>query len=479
MTPADSAHARKVTTWLAAAVLLAAIGQAAFVTHGSMTRWHTFTDYYDQLAEAFHHGQTHLLVQPLPQLLQLSDPYDPASNAPWRLHDAELYQGRYYLYWGPAPALLLSAIKLVVDVPLGDQWLAWFAMVGMVGAGALILREIADDTVPPWLLLVGVLALGLSSPVAVLLTRAAIYETAIACGQLLLFLGLWLALLALRRDSLPRLTPPLLVGLATLCWTCAFASRLSLLPAVMLLCILLLVAIRARQPAGGVGTAWLVALFGPVLAGLAGLGLYNQVRFGAVGEFGLQYQLTGEKLHVAALTASFQPQYVASNALAYLLGPVDLTLSYPWLSAAGARGPAEPVAGLVFTLPFVLAGLWLITRRADICRRTCWLIGSLVGTTVLAAAPVLLAVGGAQNRYMVDVVPALLLLAIIGCQHSWRVHETHRRYLAIGILGLSLWSVAAGISLAGFWSQYTAPLRQTSFEWYPPDPAPAPRNPGE
>ncbi len=56
-----------------------------------------------------------------PALLALSNPYDPDARKgipglqveqPGTIWDMSLYDGRVYLYWGPAPALLLSAIKL-------------------------------------------------------------------------------------------------------------------------------------------------------------------------------------------------------------------------------------------------------------------------------------------------------------------------------------------------------------------------------
>ena len=67
--------------------------------------WH----HYEYLAEGFLHGHTYLSVDPAPELARLADPYDPSANEPYRLWDASLYQGRYYLYYGPTPALALMA----------------------------------------------------------------------------------------------------------------------------------------------------------------------------------------------------------------------------------------------------------------------------------------------------------------------------------------------------------------------------------
>jgi len=83
----------------------------------------------------------------------------------------------------------------------------------------------------------------------------------------------------------------------------------------------------------------------------------------------------------------------------------------------------------------------------------------------------LVATGGAQNRYMVDVVPSLLLLAILGAWRGWDIFRHHRRVFSTLVVGLSLFSMLMGISLGGFWTHYTMPYRQkTPSEWYPPEP---------
>ena len=51
------------------------------------------SDYYNLLSDALLAGQLDLLVKPSPELLALKNPYDPAANAPYRLHDMSLYNG--------------------------------------------------------------------------------------------------------------------------------------------------------------------------------------------------------------------------------------------------------------------------------------------------------------------------------------------------------------------------------------------------
>src|SRR5262245_32215828 len=103
-----AARPRRSLPWPDLAVLgVAALAYFYFITYGAWW-WHDGPRYFHELlGDAFAAGQLSLVVQPSPQLLALSDPYDPRNreNIPF-LHDASLYQGKYYVYWGPFPGLV-------------------------------------------------------------------------------------------------------------------------------------------------------------------------------------------------------------------------------------------------------------------------------------------------------------------------------------------------------------------------------------
>ena len=63
------------------------------------------SDYYNLLVDGFKDGHLYMKVAVDPQLLALRPEQRPGS-APYLL-DASLYQGRYYLYFGVTPAVLL------------------------------------------------------------------------------------------------------------------------------------------------------------------------------------------------------------------------------------------------------------------------------------------------------------------------------------------------------------------------------------
>jgi hypothetical protein len=93
--------------WLLVGAIVCFHFAAAWVG-GPAVNWHGQTsEYYPLLTDAFLAGQTSLLIEPPAELLALPNPYDPIANAQLRLHDVSLYQGKYYLYFGPVPALTL------------------------------------------------------------------------------------------------------------------------------------------------------------------------------------------------------------------------------------------------------------------------------------------------------------------------------------------------------------------------------------
>src|SRR5271170_5690218 len=67
------------------------------------------TRYYHFATDAMLSGQLSLKIIPPPQLLALPNPYDPALNQPYRLHDISLYRGKFYIYWGLSPCVLFFA----------------------------------------------------------------------------------------------------------------------------------------------------------------------------------------------------------------------------------------------------------------------------------------------------------------------------------------------------------------------------------
>jgi hypothetical protein len=208
--PKLSGHPLAVRLFLPTLLVFIALAQVWIVSAG-YEGMPQYSDNYSRLATGFLHGELGFLVRPSPQLLALPDPYDPVANHFYRWHDAVLYNGRYYLYWGPVPALLIAAVSGAIGdrtPTIGDQYLVIAFVLGTTVLAAILITQIRArffPRQPVWSAALPILSLGLGTPVMYMLARGAVYEAAIASGQFFLMAGLVAAWFGLSGPR-PRLT---------------------------------------------------------------------------------------------------------------------------------------------------------------------------------------------------------------------------------------------------------------------------------
>jgi hypothetical protein len=213
------------------------------------------------------------------------------------------------------------------------------------------------------------------------------------------------------------------------------------------------------------------------------LGCYNHARFGSFTEFGTNYQLTGRR---------YEPNFglVLPNLHAYLLRPFTLSCEFPflvapihaqaltpaWVPRSSGYSPKEPTVGLLFGVPFVLFGgaaVWAaalslarwhrngLRGQADLS--LIWLVGCCGSIALLAGLPDL-GVWFSTMRYLTDVTPAFLVLALAG---FWVLVERspppRPRYLLGGVhvagATLATYTIAVGV-LLGFQGGYSASIKR-------------------
>jgi hypothetical protein len=406
-------------------------------------------EHYNLLAKGYLSGHLSLSALPAPELLSLPDPYDPTANAQWRIHDAALFGGRYYLYFGPTPALLVFApfrLATSLDFPQSLAT-ALFCSAGLFFA-FLLLRFLAIQLLPRptsiWLLLAGMWALGFCSVMPFLLRRPAMYEVAISCGYALVFASLYYfatgGLVAQPRIGRLALASALL-GLAG-------GARFPLLAAGIVPLALAFSFIWRPRPPARERTALLIALFAPLAACIFLLGWYNHARFGSWAEFGINYTLQGFHPKVYQFFSLWRLPF---GVLYYIFVPLNWSATFPFARLAPhlyLPAPSfmyvEPAAGLLAHSPLlaILAGLpWIRPRDARF--GTLLLISLMLGSGLLLLA----SVTGTTMRYEVDfatffVMPALLLwfktLQETGSRSAERAWVL--RSVFLGLLIVSLFS---------------------------------------
>ena len=467
MIPRPSRHGLAcASAWLLCAALYFGTAHGVAVKYGDRGNiWH----HYEYLVDGFLSGHTHLSRAPSPQLLALPDPYNPTANSDYRLWDASLYHGRYYLYYGPAPALLaMLPWKLLTGHHL-PQWAATaaFAIAGL-GALAALLAGIRRKNFPgarPGHLFLAVVATAHVVWLPVLLRRPAFWELPIAAAASLF----WVSLFFLWKFHTSRrsLTWAFAGGAALVC---ALAARPSYLPGATV-----------------VGLAYVVPLLGPclrrtffltlsavalpLLIGGFGLLAYNYARFGQLGEFGNRYQLWGiDERQVA----HFNPGHFWFNLRLYFFSWPELSPYFPFLRTV-ARGPlpagyigVEEMPGLLFTMPVLLLGgaaaAVAIGRRRD-GRQLAFTTIALTGTAGSAiTGGLLFCFSGACSRYIVELNAGWSVLVGIGWLAIFpSAPRSFSGRFFRGLAGVALaWTIAC-VWLASFEFRSYARITQPGF----------------
>ena len=422
------------------------------------------TDYYNLLADGFEHGHLYLPVKPDPRLLALPDPYDPAQNAPYRLHDASLYKDHYYLYFGPVPALLAflpwRLLPLGGDLP-GNLAAALFGLIGLAFTLLLLrysVRRWLPET-PPWMVATAAVALTVSNLVPFVLRRPLFYEQAITAGYAFSAAAAWLLITGLWGEprSLRR------IGLASLCIGLAVGCRpnLGVLAAALLVAVVLL----WRDGVGRVRT--LVVALGPFGLCVLALMAYNAARFGNPAELGQSYQLAGVDVRTKE---AYKLAYLVPGLFFYLVAPArhdivfpffHITPSphYPWSLPAG-YDTTEAVGGVFANVPITILALGALIlpwhRRIGLPNTLGRVLFGSVALMLVLIAFVSVLFWATTERYEVDTAWMLALAGLlvwIALTQRLRGRVRVRRLVLASGVALIAWGAAfsLAISLTGYY----------------------------
>ncbi|MDO8752695.1 MAG: hypothetical protein Q7J80_02280, partial [Anaerolineales bacterium] len=411
-----------------------------FVTFGNFSTWNHTSRYYSLLADAFAKRQLYVDINPGKALLDAPDPYDPESRQPFQdeIWDMSYYKGKLYYYWGPVPALIIVPLQLILHRKISDIYLVFFFSVGIFLFNSLIILRLWRRFfahLPAWRILISIVLTGLTLPIVWDLSVPYVYEAAIGASQFFMMGGIYFALTAIRSD------PPFknkMFFLAGFFWACCVGSRaINALPVVFMAFLISYWILKAEpRPIRWARIARaLSGLYLPLLFGAIAIGWYNWARFGSPLEFGLRYQITTFNLN-EKVNLVFHPDYFFLNLYAYLFQPFELISKFPFLqpvifsSILYKHGIAQPsiyyagrVTGLIISAPFLILGLIPLLSKKGFSnphedspeggqpyRKA---IALLAGSFLIGLLTILFYFT-AQERFLVDSISQITLLAILG-----------------------------------------------------------------
>jgi hypothetical protein len=423
----------RITFLVSLSVLFVMTSYVWFVSFGRWKNWPTISNKYDQLAIAFEHGSLALERNPDPALLALPNPYDPLARAKLKYPlDLSLYKGKYYLYFGPTPGLILAIIQPLTTTALGDQYLVFTFVFGVFIFQLLLILEIWKkffQSVPVWVMSICIIFIGLISPFPWLLMQARVYEAAISGGQFFFLAGLYFIFTAFHKETISF--GKIFIG--SVSWALAIGSRLTqALPIGFLIFMVILFLIRNYQQKKLLSNIIYAAicLAVPLIIGITVLGWYNWARFNSIFETGFSYQLAGPNLQKYH-NVLFSPVYIVPNLYDYLVMRPGLLKAFPFIRSVAGTGASkfpfillpkvyfsDSITGMIFSTPFFLlvavAAIFFILvpkLKKENCIKhddddkylLAWIIVSLLGSFLFAFG---------------------LILSIISIMRGWQAPRT-------------------------------------------------------
>lgn len=452
--------------WIALSLLLILVMfiYVGLISVWNWVSWPNITNFYNLLAEALLEGQTSLLIEPSPLLAELENPYPLSERAGIpSIGDLSYFRGKYYLYWGPIPAVFAALWKLITGQTGGDEHIVFVSICCIFLFLTLIIYYFKTKffpSIPGWLLFIGIIIVATAYPILWVLSWPAIYPAAIAAGQAFLMAGLFLVLPVWDGS---RLQTWRLAAIGVL-WGLAIGSRLTIIGAVVVLVIATIIALvslaegRLWSKQVGIRLAAFILAFG-ICFGL--LGVYNYVRFGDVFETGFRYQLTPIDLNKYLSEGRiFNIAFFIPNLFYYFLTPFRPIPRFPFVRPRWAEPHflsnfmkhlefpdnhgVENITGIFFAMPTIVFTGTLVF--ALICSKK--LLGpytmempegkrysndqnlfrisvlSILLAGIAAFLPILM-YSGVATRFLLDAIPIFAILTVVG---MWQLYVSNRHY---------------------------------------------------
>ncbi len=383
-------------------------------------------NYYNLLANAFLNGQLHLDIKPKKELLALPDPYDPSQNCLYSLLDATLYNGKYYLYFGPTPVIIFYLpYKILTGANLSNYWTVLALMFGSLIWAALLLKHLHKEyfgEAPLWMLFLAIGVLGFANIAPYMLRLTAHYQVAASCAQFFLMGGIYFLCRAVdgsKSNLIFLIFGSLFLGLSV-------GSRLNFAFGCIAILLMIIWLNRKKQ---FFGKKFLIGLLLPFSFCLFLLATYNYLRFGNPFEFGTTYQLCAINFRKIPL---FNIKNIILNLYIYLFHSPIISIYFPFIHLNEDLPKFLPrpecylherITGIFPGVPYVLLGLlapfvWLLSLYSTL-RKMPKLNGFPSYEFSIIFSPAILILGSLlllpfiSIRYIADFITLLILASSI------------------------------------------------------------------
>ncbi len=375
---------------------------------------------YYELVEAFKNGKVDI-GEANDALKKLDNPYAPSERGqkkvsfPW---DRAYYNGKYYVYFGVVPAILLYLPYNLITGKNLPNYIALYIFGIMTMAGIMLLlwaiiKKWYQNTPFAIFLLLSIVFAASAGAITLVIQKPDLYLVPITSAIMMAVFALAFWILAADSEKISSWK----LALGSLCAALIAGCRPQFLVVIFLGIIIFWSDVfKRRRLFSKSGIKQTAALCIPFAVVAAGIMWYNHARFGSPFDFGANYNLTTNDM----THRGFVVGRTGLGIFTYLLQPVRITSAFPFIQpispAAEYQGLtlAEQVVGGVFWIfpitLFALCGCFIKNLFNDKCLKfllICMVICSVV-VSVLDAQ-----MSGLLLRYLADYAWMLVLGAAI------------------------------------------------------------------
>lgn len=380
---------------------------------------------HQNLTKAFLSGHLYVDEEPPEYLLEMENPYDYYAREALRhktkesyLWDYAFYDGKYYVYFGVLPVLLLylpvyvlTGVMLRTDLVMGIISLLLIPCC-FYFVCAIFKRWFRNSPYVLYPILAMTLFFGIGS--MILLRKPEVYEVCIGAGLLCMLLGLALWIRAGEKEQLHR--GRLLLGSVFVAST-AMCRPQFLIGIVFGVILFLPYFIEQGRLRFVKYKAEWFCLGIPFVVIAIGVMFYNYIRFQSIFEFGAIYNLTTNAVEKRGwnIGRSIYGLYE------YLLRPLKVVPRFPFLdfqemdtSYLGLTIYERHIGGMLWYNPLLFLVTGKIFKKNDRKEQLFWKLslGAWICTLIVVIANANM--GGIVERYQVDFLWMLYLMIIIG-----------------------------------------------------------------
>lgn len=399
-------------------------------------------DIYVVMFDAFHKGQVHMDIEPDPLLETLENVYDNGERGESGAYfkwDFAYYNGHYYSYFGVAPLLVFYypfywITGLLPTLSIANVFFSSLAILFLcltiLAASKLLMKE------RNLLMLLGSM-IASTSCVGVYFTMNAadMYCLPLSSGLCFLFLCLYTGISAVMAQDKHLKYLLFIISGASL--ALCVASRPSIAVSAAVLIPFFIGILLKRQEKLSFRISQAVCFIVPLTLGMIGIMWYNTARFDSPFDFGAAYQLTASDIHankpylsaIPAMLIHFFFQMPRSRAtFPFFDPPVFYYNNY------GSHTYVADATSAM-TYPFILVGILLVPAAMRYCRKSISDCGVtklqyksffvICIVAVLFTAWQVFCMGGITQRYIIDIMPLMVLLssmAILRCNTKPSLH---------------------------------------------------------